>query len=403
LIIEIGRTSVLCMSSLVIDLQHLGLAPETRLADLLLRAKVVAVKLDLDDARVWIDQELNGYALDADVPSYRVVPTELRTKNPAHGWNAVAWGGPGPLVDHFASAKLREPIAQIEAIAIGGEGEPLTNVTQPEMDVLLATEAGTTFARLPTARFFGRASFVGILQAVRTKVLDWALALEKRNVLGEGMTFNDAERRGAAEVPLRADDTRLIALFLSANPDADSPLNVEKEQNRIVKVRNGSRHQRVIRIESLPDLDLPELAKSLRLHAPAVVHFSGHGSRDGSLLMRDENGGTFAMHPEGLSDFLSLAKNSVRLVVLNACFSNALADLLVAHIDCVVGMSDAVSDNAAILFAQALYGALFDGATVADSFATSLAAVKARYRDEAHVPVLGLKAGVDASKVRLLE
>ena len=65
-------------------------------------------------------------------------------------------------------------------------------------------------------------------------------------------------------------------LFLSANPDPASPLNVEREESRIAKVRNGSKHQDRVRIESLPDLDLPEFAKSLRLHAPAVVHFSGH-------------------------------------------------------------------------------------------------------------------------------
>jgi hypothetical protein len=66
-------------------------------------------------------------------------------------------------------------------------------------------------------------------------------------------------------------------------------------------------------------------------------------------------------------------------------------------------MDDAVSDDAAILFSQTFYGALFDGASVAESFATSFAAVAARYQDETHVPNLKVKAGIDPAKLWLVE
>lgn len=390
------------VDSMVLELQHLAQRSDTPVTELLRRAKTLAVKLDLDDARTWIEHEINGYPPNVELPPYRVIPSELKLMNPYHGWQPVIWGGPGQLQEHFAKANFRQPIAEVEVIVKQGAGEPRASLTQNEMDALLQT-SNDEFKYLPAERFFSGTSFVGIVEGVRAKVLDWSLALEKRGVLGEGMTFNEKEKREAAEVVFRVSNATAVVLFLSANPDPDNPLDVEKEQSRIVKVRNGSKYQTKVHIEGLPDLDFPEFAKSLRLHAPSVVHFSGHGEADGSLVMRDENSKTFEMKPQGLARLLALQKGTIRLVVLNACFSSMLADLLIADIECVIGMDDEVSDDAAILFAQTFYGAMFDGATVADSFETSSAAVAARYHDETHVPQLKVKVGVDPTKLRLVE
>jgi hypothetical protein len=387
------------MDSLVLELQQLARSAETGIGELLRHAKVVAVKLDLEDARVWIDQEINGYVAQDDVPPYRDIPSELQVRNPFHGWNAVAWGSSGNLQEHFATFKVGLAIAEVEVAA--KSKRPGFALTQPEMDALM--QASDDFGRLPAMRSVSRASLVGILESVRAKVLDWSLALEKRGVLGHGMTFNEKEKRDAAGVPLRLDDITTIVLFLSANPDPKSPLKVEKEQNRIVKVRNGSKHQSKVRIEGLPDLDLPEFAKSLRLHSPTIVHFSGHGAADGSLVMRDENRKTREMAPTGLAKLVALQKSTIRLVILNACYSDKLAKLLVADIECVIGMTAAVSDAAAILFAQTFYSALFDGKTVGESFKTSAATIEATYDDEKDVPILMAKPGTDPDQLRLVE
>jgi hypothetical protein len=214
---------------------------------------------------------------------------------------------------------------------------------------------------------------------------------------------NEKKRRAGIKVEKegpRPEQIRL--LFLSANPDPNSPLDVEKEQNRIVRVRNGSRYQDQVSIESLPDLDIGSFAKSLRQHSPMIVHFSGHGETDGSLLMRDHDGVAHEMHPKGVAKLLALQKDTLRLVVLNACHSRELATLVVAEIDCVVGMRDEVADDAAILFSQTFYGALFDGRTIGYSFAESVAVVAARYPGEENIPSLEAKVGVDTDTLRLL-
>jgi len=385
--------------SLVLELQRLARTSETGIGELLRHAKVVAVKLDLEDAQLWIDQELNGYVPPAMVPPYRVIPSELQVRNPYHGWNAVDWGGVGNLQEHFATFEVRNTIAEVEVAATAQD--PGFGLVQWEIEAL--KEASEGFGRFPAKRSVSRASLVGIVEGLRAHVLDWALALEKRGVLGHEMTFNETEKRDAAKVPLRLNDITTTVLFLSANPDLGSPLQVEKEQNRIVKVRNGSKHQSKVRIEGLPDLDIPEFAKSLRLHGPTIVHFSGHGAADGSLIMRDQNSNAREMAPTGIARLLALQKTTIRLVFLNACYSSQLADLLVTDIDCVIGMSDAVSDDAAVLFAQTFYSALFDGKTVGESFATSCATVEACYQDEKDLPVLKVKAGTASDQLKLVE
>jgi hypothetical protein len=55
-------------------------------------------------------------------------------------------------------------------------------------------------------------------------------------------------------------------------------------------------------------------------------------------------------------------------VVLNACFSEAQAEAIAKHIDCVVGMSKTIKDRSAISFAASFYQALAYGRTVQEAY-----------------------------------
>jgi hypothetical protein len=55
-------------------------------------------------------------------------------------------------------------------------------------------------------------------------------------------------------------------------------------------------------------------------------------------------------------------------VVLNACYSQQQAKAIAEHIDCVIGMSEAIGDSAAISFATAFYQALAYGKDVQTAF-----------------------------------
>ena len=148
----------------------------------------------------------------------------------------------------------------------------------------------------------------------------------------------------------------------------------------------------------LPDGNLAGLAKSLRLHSPAVLHITGHGRQDGSLVLRDEQGQAYPMSPQGLAGLIAVHKETLQLVVLNACYSRALAQMVARDIACVVGMTSEIDDDAAILFSDLFYDALFDGASVAQSFKTGVAGLSARHTAEAEHPRLETREGIDPGR-----
>jgi len=64
-----------------------------------------------------------------------------------------------------------------------------------------------------------------------------------------------------------------------------------------------------------------------------------------------------------LRDTFGAAGSSVKLVVLNACYSESAAEALLAHVDCVVGMAGSIHDDAARSFAIGFYGGLGERAS----------------------------------------
>lgn len=188
-------------TSLVLELQALAQAKATDLGELLRRAKVVAVKLGLADTAAWIEHELGGYPPDEDVPAYRRVTTQLMTHNPFHGSAAVVFDGEFEMAaKHFGSAPVRQPVGEVADLVRDPKGTLELALSADEMGALLKLHRN--FRSLRTYRAVSRSGMVGILDAVRNKVLDWALDLEQRGVLGEGMTFTQQERETAASVTI---------------------------------------------------------------------------------------------------------------------------------------------------------------------------------------------------------
>jgi hypothetical protein len=76
-----------------------------------------------------------------------------------------------------------------------------------------------------------------------------------------------------------------------------------------------------------------------------------------------------------LRDAFAAAGSSVKLVVLNACYSEAAAQALLAHIDCVVGMAGSLRDDAARSFAIGFYGGLGERESVDVAYKGGCAAI----------------------------
>jgi hypothetical protein len=170
----------------------------------------------------------------------------------------------------------------------------------------------------------------------------------------------------ADETPTTDASIAARLLFLSASANQQSPLAVDREYNRVKAGLQslGVWHAWRVAVEHVPAVTWEQVPEQLLLHRASIVHFAGHGHADGSLEFATQANGSQRIAADGLARLFESYAPPVRLVVLNACYSDVLADALVDHVDVVVGMTHAISDDAAISFAPAFYQQLAGGKSV---------------------------------------
>ncbi len=131
-----------------------------------------------------------------------------------------------------------------------------------------------------------------------------------------------------------------------------------------------------------------DLQACLLRHKPDIVHFSGHGSTSSAIILEDNSGNSHPVSVRALSQLFSVLKDNIRCVVLNACYSERQARAIAEHIDCVIGMSTAIGDSAAISFAMAFYQALGYGRDVKTAFDLGCVQIDLENLDEQDTPKL---------------
>jgi hypothetical protein len=157
-------------------------------------------------------------------------------------------------------------------------------------------------------------------------------------------------------------------LFLSANPTDTTRLRLDKEFHEINQTLRQSKFRDSFDLKQYGAVRLIDLSNYLLLHQPHIVHFSGHGNEASEIILEDDSGMGRAVSVEALSRLFSALKDNIRCVILNACYSEQQALAIAKHIDCVVGMSKAISDEHAINFATAFYQALGYGRNIKTAF-----------------------------------
>ncbi len=163
-------------------------------------------------------------------------------------------------------------------------------------------------------------------------------------------------------------------LILASNPRKD--LNLEREIRDLKKViyrqAKESRFQVEIELAVRPE-DLQELFLE---HEPLIVHYSGHGTGKEGLVLENDTGREQLISTQTLCDILALFKEQVQCVLLNACYSEVQAEAIIEHINYVIGMSQAIRDDAAIAFATGFYQALAKGKSIDESFQQGCVAIQ---------------------------
>jgi hypothetical protein len=177
--------------SLLSDLIDGASGDSVPVSTLLRKVKVLASRAQIDQLAAWVEQELTGYAKEADLPDYRG-PFTL---------NAIgAYGGPfgsliqdAPIPSHpirkiglgrYFELRLTESIVEIESLAESkkelarpwsGDAIGIVNGAIERGEIKLIEMHGLMSARSVVSPNI----MVAAVDAVRTRVLDLALELER--------------------------------------------------------------------------------------------------------------------------------------------------------------------------------------------------------------------------------
>jgi len=193
-------------------------------------------------------------------------------------------------------------------------------------------------------------------------------------------------------------EKKITILFLAANPKGTDPLRLGEEVRTIDERLRLAQYRDKFNLEQQWAARTGDILDAMRRYKPDIVHFSGHGSAEGSLIFEDASGAAKPVSAEALGEMFRVLKG-VRCVVMNACWSDKHAAQIAKSVDCVIGMSRSVSDTAAIGFAAGFYGSLGDGTSVGEAFDLGKVQIMLDGGDEQRTPRLKPRAGVDPASV----
>lgn len=193
-------------------------------------------------------------------------------------------------------------------------------------------------------------------------------------------------------MPLQGEEKKkesndLVILFLAANPKDTSRLRLDEEASRIEKALQRSAFRDRLKLVHKMAVQIPDLRRALLDTAPGIVHFSGHGSDLGRIYLEDPTGHAQEVSAEALGNFLRIFREHIRVVILNACYSELQAEEIVKHGIPVIGMRSSVPDKAGVEFSEAFYDALGAGKSLDFAFELGCSAIE-MYDLKEDIPVL---------------
>lgn len=166
---------------------------------------------------------------------------------------------------------------------------------------------------------------------------------------------------------------KIRILVLLANPWTCSRILVDEEAREIFMRLQEGPYRDKFDVSVHTAVRPKDIQRLLLMYRPHIVHFCGHGHKTQRVILNAACGRGKTVDRQGLAQVFALYRRHLRLVVLNACFTDALARSITTAVDYSVGTGKAIGDKAGVAFAGAFYRALGFGGTVREAFASAKA------------------------------
>jgi hypothetical protein len=181
-------------------------------------------------------------------------------------------------------------------------------------------------------------------------------------------------------------------LILAANPKDTVKLRLDQEVRDIQEGLQRSKQRDQFEIEQRWAVRPRDIQRALLDVNPQILHFSGYGTSNEGLVFEDNAGNAQFVSGGALASLFSLFAQQIECVVLNGCYAPEQAEAIAQHIPFVVGLSQAIANDAAIEFAVGFYDALGNGRPVEFAHQLGCSAIQLAGFDAKPAPILLQKA-----------
>lgn len=162
------------------EIQNDAASSEIDLASLLRKCKILAGRLGSREFGAWVDMELNGYPVAQPVPNYRKVITGWWAQFMNVAWRVDRAAIPELIVpkadrEHFRWTEIRDGVAGIQEFA---SADSMAVIAHPE---LISAVQGKMYPGMNCLNVWVEihsSSFAQLLSAIRTRILDFTMAIE---------------------------------------------------------------------------------------------------------------------------------------------------------------------------------------------------------------------------------
>lgn len=244
-----------------------------------------------------------------------------------------------------------------------------------------------------------RPSIVGLSWNRKTPeeyLKDLRMKLQERinslvSILSRVELLTPQEDKGATDTKMG----KIRILFVAANPEETGQLALDKEFRDIKQKISSSAGHECLELHSCWAATFDDFKQALLTDRPHIVHFSGHGNGNVVCVATEDNLPEF-ITKETLKSLLQVLRDNIKIVVLNSCFSDPIAESLTEIVDCTIGMTTEVDDRAAATFAASFYQGIGYSRSIQEAFELGRVTLMQYFPDEKATPRLRMKVGVDS-------
>lgn len=223
---------------------------------------------------------------------------------------------------------------------------------------------------------------------------------QERQMAAELGSMNSAIRAHESRITsLESAPEKITVLYLGTSPKNAGKLRTDEEAREIRQAIRLSDNPDAIDLQDRWAIRQNDILQAFNETSPTIVHFSGHGAEDGSIVIEDAQGKALLVSKDAMAAVIGAAAKQVRLVVFNACFSDEDYEKVLEHVDAVIGMRASIGDKAAIAFASQLYSSIGFGHSLQTAFDQARAAIALASPSEVNTPALHVRDGLDTAEI----